>query len=91
MGQTNPGNVSGNSSPGNAQPSAPKPEAELKCSYCGKPFFRSETKHMPFCTKRCQQVDLGMWLNESYGFPTEGESTVDNFGIEEDDPWSDDP
>jgi endogenous inhibitor of DNA gyrase (YacG/DUF329 family) len=34
---------------------------------------------MPFCSKRCQQIDLGMWLTESYGFPYEGDSTAQRF------------
>ncbi len=32
---------------------------------------------MPFCSRRCQQIDLGMWLNESYGLPHEGEGAPD--------------
>ncbi len=47
------------------------------CSYCGQSFQRSESKHMPFCSRRCQQIDLGMWLNESYGLPHEGEGAPD--------------
>ena len=95
MGQNDSGNSnspsgsrSGSSTSGGS--ASAKPESALKCSYCGQSFFRSETRHMPFCSKRCQQIDLGMWLNESYGFPCEGESTLDNHGIKEDDPWADD-
>lgn len=40
---------------------------------------------MPFCSKRCQQVDLGMWLNESYGFPCEGNDTAENYNVSDDD------
>ena len=32
-----------------------------RCSYCGNDFKRSESKNMPFCSRRCQQIDLGMW------------------------------
>lgn len=49
-----------------------------RCSYCGESFKRSETKNMPFCSRRCQQIDLGMWLNESYGMPHEGEGAPDH-------------
>ena len=42
------------------------------CPICGRQFRRLETKTMPFCGPRCQQVDLGRWFNESYGFPYEG-------------------
>ena len=45
--------------------------AQAKCSLCGKMFDRSQSKTMPFCSNRCQQIDLGNWLNESYGLPVE--------------------
>lgn len=56
-----------------------------RCSRCETTFERSQTKHMPFCSKRCQEIDLGMWLNESYGFPFEGDATSENYGIPVDD------
>jgi endogenous inhibitor of DNA gyrase (YacG/DUF329 family) len=34
-----------------------------KCPICGKP---SEAKFRPFCSQRCQQIDLGRWLGERY-------------------------
>ncbi len=34
---------------------------------------------MPFCSSRCQQIDLGRWFNESYGFPYEGEGRGEGF------------
>lgn len=34
---------------------------------------------MPFCSKRCQQVDLGMWLTEGYGIPYEGDSNEQRY------------
>ena len=40
---------------------------------------------MPFCSKRCQEIDLGMWLNESYGIPFEGDPMSENYGISNDD------
>lgn len=54
-----------------------KQDTVRTCSYCGQSFLRSESKHMPFCSRRCQQIDLGMWLNESYGLPHEGEGAPD--------------
>lgn len=50
-----------------------RPE-QLKCSLCGRVFLRSESKTLPFCSKRCQQIDLGNWLGEKYGFPVESEN-----------------
>ena len=34
-----------------------------KCPICGKPV---EVKYRPFCSQRCQQIDLGKWLGENY-------------------------
>jgi endogenous inhibitor of DNA gyrase (YacG/DUF329 family) len=34
-----------------------------KCPICKK---TSNDKYRPFCSKRCADVDLGKWLNESY-------------------------
>lgn len=45
---------------------------KLRCSQCGKAYLRSESKCLPFCSVRCQQIDLGNWLGESYGLPIEG-------------------
>ncbi len=28
---------------------------------------------MPFCSVRCQQIDLGRWLDEKFGVPYEGD------------------
>lgn len=35
---------------------------------------------MPFCSERCQRIDLGRWLDERYGLPYEslGEEAEDD-------------
>lgn len=40
------------------------------------PICRRKTVHAfrPFCSKRCAEVDLGHWLNESYRVPAEDTS-----------------
>ena len=53
-------------------PSQTQSPPELKCSFCGKSYRRDQTKNPPFCSTRCQQLDLRNWLNESYGLPVEG-------------------
>ncbi|MBE7635260.1 DNA gyrase inhibitor YacG [Sneathiella sp. P13V-1] len=53
-------------------------KSEGKCPQCGKP---AEQKFRPFCSQRCQQLDLGKWLNESYAIP--GEEAAPSF---DDDP-----
>ena len=50
-----------------------------RCSYCGKTFEKTESKHMPFCSKQCQAIDLGMWLNEGYGIPIESDTSTESF------------
>ncbi|RYI16688.1 MAG: DNA gyrase inhibitor YacG [Acetobacteraceae bacterium] len=40
------------------------------CPICGKPTVPD---YHPFCSRRCADVDLGRWLNESYSIPAEGE------------------
>lgn len=42
----------------------------MTCPVCGRP---ADTKHRPFCSRRCADVDLGRWLNESYRIPAETE------------------
>ena len=37
------------------------------CPICGKPQVAARR---PFCSKRCADVDLGHWFNESYAIPT---------------------
>lgn len=43
----------------------PKKSAAL-CPICQAP---AEKKFRPFCSKRCADVDLGRWFNESYAVP----------------------
>lgn len=45
-----------------------------RCSYCGGAYDRQQSNCPPFCSTRCQQLDLRNWLNESYGLPYENES-----------------
>ena len=37
-----------------------------KCPICGR---RSSSEHRPFCSPRCQEVDLGRWLAGVYQIP----------------------
>ena len=43
-----------------------------KCSFCEKPYDPTGLKTLPFCSSRCQQIDLGNWLTERYGFLIDG-------------------
>ena len=48
------------------------PDTMLRCARCGNPFEIALTPCMPFCSIRCQQVDLKHWFDESYSLPCEG-------------------
>jgi len=39
----------------------------MSCPICDK---ISDAKYRPFCSRRCADVDLGKWLNESYSVPS---------------------
>ena len=48
---------------------------KLPCPTCGKPIFWSEEfPYRPFCSRRCQLIDLGEWANESYRVPASDEN-----------------
>jgi len=58
-----------------ASMSEPQPEPKpRKCAICDKP---QDQKYRPFCSKRCADIDLGRWLNESYTIP--GNAPPDEF------------
>ena len=42
------------------------------CPQCGKPFDFDHTPSRPFCSRRCQTIDLGRWLDEDVQIPHEG-------------------
>ncbi len=56
---------------------------EIKCSLCGKPFDVSQSRTVPFCSARCQQIDLGNWLNEEYGLPVESDRELEELPPDE--------
>lgn len=44
------------------------------CPICRKP---ADPAYKPFCSRRCTEVDLGRWLNESYAIATAPEEDND--------------
>jgi len=47
---------------------------DKKCVLCGK---TTDVKYHPFCSKRCSQVDLGKWFNESYAIESDDDYDSD--------------
>ncbi|MBU0750890.1 MAG: DNA gyrase inhibitor YacG [Gammaproteobacteria bacterium] len=42
----------------------------VNCPTCGKPVeWRTESRHRPFCSARCREIDLGAWAAEKYCVP----------------------
>lgn len=49
-----------------------KTPIKVKCPTCEKSVAWVETSTFrPFCSERCQQVDLGAWATEAYAIPAE--------------------
>lgn len=46
----------------------------MTCPTCGRKFLSDESPTPPFCTSRCQMIDLGRWFNEDISVPHEGEA-----------------
>ncbi|MBI2518796.1 MAG: DNA gyrase inhibitor YacG [Bdellovibrio sp.] len=46
----------------------------VKCPTCGEKFKYHDSDYRPFCSERCQLIDLGHWLEGDYAIPSEGES-----------------
>src|SRR3954462_14720971 len=64
--------------PGRAVVSAP---IEQPFPVCGKPPTES---YLPFCSKRCADIDLHRWLTGSYAIPAEEDEERDGFEDGED-------
>lgn len=45
--------------------------ATIRCPICERYFETETSEAMPFCSKRCKQIDLGRWLGERYSVPVE--------------------
>lgn len=43
----------------------------MKCPTCGKPVEWKDNAFRPFCSERCQLVDLGKWVEGEYRVPGE--------------------
>ncbi len=45
---------------------------EVNCPTCAKKVvWNTSSEFRPFCSYRCQQIDLGAWASESYAIPAE--------------------
>ena len=48
--------------------------SQVQCPTCRKPVEWSEkSPFRPFCSKRCQLIDLGEWANEEKRIPAQNQ------------------
>jgi len=48
----------------------------VRCPTCRKAVPWQDNPHRPFCSDRCQLIDLGAWTEERYRIPGEKSDTV---------------
>ncbi len=41
----------------------------VKCPHCKAEVTWDNNPHRPFCSERCQLIDLGAWADERYRIP----------------------
>jgi len=44
-------------------------DKKVKCPTCGTPTNWEGNPNRPFCSERCQVIDLGKWAEEEYKIP----------------------
>ena len=77
------GEGTSNLPPRSGQLTRKKGDDRRRCSYCEKLFDAASSNCLPFCCKRCQQIDLHKWMTESYGLPMDGQEDVEHEQIDE--------
>ena len=49
----------------------------IKCPQCTKEFNYFSVSTRPFCSERCQLIDMGHWFSESYAVPDKSLSDLE--------------
>jgi uncharacterized protein len=52
--------------------------AVARCPTCKRAVSKDGNKAFPFCSTRCQLVDLGRWLDEEYRIPSDEQVKPDD-------------
>ena len=56
---------------------------KVNCPTCKKEVeWTTENQFRPFCTKRCQLIDLGQWANEENAIPAGANKDAETGKIE---------
>jgi uncharacterized protein len=64
---------------------------KVKCPNCKSQFEYYSSECRPFCSKKCQMIDLGQWFNEEYNIPTASPDFTEMEGFNEFDIPTEDP
>jgi endogenous inhibitor of DNA gyrase (YacG/DUF329 family) len=59
----------------------------IKCPTCHRETEWENNPHRPFCSERCQLIDLGAWVEERYRIP--GKKVVPTLDDEDDEDEAD--
>jgi endogenous inhibitor of DNA gyrase (YacG/DUF329 family) len=51
----------------------------VKCPTCKRELDWDASSYRPFCSERCRLVDLGAWLAEQRGIPSDAPAAADDF------------
>ena len=65
------------------QSTQPDTNTSRSCSICEQPFEPALSPCLPFCSIRCQQIDLRRWMTESYSLPLDGQEDLEHQDHEE--------
>ncbi len=59
---------------------------EGRCPICRKQVLREGNRWWPFCSDRCELIDLGRWATEAYRIPGEAADSEGNVAEEQEFP-----
>ncbi len=51
-------------------------KSKMKCPQCSEAIVWQDNPSRPFCSERCQLIDLGQWADESYRIPGLSQETI---------------
>jgi endogenous inhibitor of DNA gyrase (YacG/DUF329 family) len=61
----------------------------VNCPICRTSASWQDNPWRPFCSERCQGIDLGSWVDGSYCLPGPESAPMDDFSLNEDSEKSD--
>lgn len=50
----------------------------MRCPLCRRETTWENNQWRPFCSERCQMIDLGRWASEDYRIPQEETSNLED-------------